>query len=48
MAAEQIGSDIGLTHTAVRKWLTLLETSYVAFVLEPFHKNCTGTMEITM
>jgi Domain of unknown function (DUF4143) len=34
-----LGNDIGLTHTAVREWLTLLETSYVAFLLEPFHRN---------
>lgn len=34
-----LGNDIGLTHTAVREWLTLLETSYIAFLLEPFHKN---------
>jgi uncharacterized protein len=34
-----LGNDIGLTHTAVREWLTLLETSYVAFLLKPFHRN---------
>jgi uncharacterized protein len=34
-----LGNDIGLTHTAVREWLTLLETSYIAFLLEPFHRN---------
>lgn len=34
-----LGNDIGLTHTAVREWLTLLETSFVVFLLEPFHRN---------
>jgi predicted AAA+ superfamily ATPase len=34
-----LGNDIGLTHTAVREWLTLLETSYFVFLLEPFHQN---------
>lgn len=31
--------DCGISHTTARKWLTLLETSYVIFLLSPFHKN---------
>ncbi len=34
-----LGSDAGVSHTTAREWLTLLETSYIAFRLEPFHAN---------
>lgn len=34
-----LGNDAGVSHTTAREWLTLLETSYVVFLLEPFHRN---------
>ena len=34
-----LGSDAGVSHTTAREWLTLLETSYIAFLLPPFHAN---------
>ncbi|MXY44804.1 MAG: ATP-binding protein [Dehalococcoidia bacterium] len=34
-----LGSDAGITHTTARQWLTVLETSYIAFQLPPFHAN---------
>jgi hypothetical protein len=37
--ASRIGSDCGLNHGTVGKWLSVLEASYVAFRLQPHHKN---------
>ena len=37
--ASRIGSDCGLNHGTVSKWLSVLETSYVAFRLQPHHLN---------
>ena len=37
--ASRIGSDCGLNHGTVTKWLSVLETSYVAFRLQPHHLN---------
>ena len=34
-----LGSDAGVSHTTVRNWLDLLERSYIAFRLPPFHAN---------
>ena len=34
-----IGNDVGISHTTVREWMTILEASYVVFLLEPYHKN---------
>ncbi len=34
-----LGSDVGVSHTTAREWLTVLETSYVIFRLQPFHAN---------
>ena len=34
-----LGSEAGVTHTTAREWLTLLETSYIAFLQPPFHAN---------
>lgn len=34
-----IGNDIGVSHTTVRQWLTILETGFIIFLLEPYHKN---------
>ena len=34
-----LGADAGVSHTTARNWLTLLETSYIVFLLPPFHVN---------
>lgn len=31
--------DAGVTHTTARRWLSLLEASYVIFLLRPHHRN---------
>ncbi|MDA8163702.1 MAG: ATP-binding protein [Desulfobacteraceae bacterium] len=34
-----LGSDVGVSHTTARNWLTLLEASYVIFLLPPWHTS---------
>ncbi len=34
-----IGNDVGLAHNTSRSWLSVLETGFIAFRLEPFHNN---------
>ena len=34
-----LGSDAGISHTTAREWLTVLETSYIVFQLQPHHAN---------
>jgi predicted AAA+ superfamily ATPase len=34
-----LGSDAGVSHTTAREWLTLLETSFIILLLEPYHAN---------
>ncbi len=34
-----LGNDVGISHTTARSWLTLLEASYVVFLLQPWHTN---------
>ncbi len=34
-----LGADAGVSHTTAREWLTLLETGYIVFQLQPFHAN---------
>ncbi len=34
-----LGADAGVTHNTARAWLTVLEASYLAFRLPPFHAN---------
>lgn len=36
-----LGADCGITHTTARRWLSVLEASYVAFRLQPLHRNVT-------
>lgn len=35
----QLGNDTGLSHNTVKAWISVLETSYVAFRLAPWHAN---------
>lgn len=34
-----LAEDVGTSHTTIREWITLLQASYVVFLLEPFHAN---------
>ena len=34
-----LGADAGVTHTTARKWISLLEASYIAFLLPPYFRN---------
>ncbi len=36
---QSLGNDIGISHTTARNWLTLLEASYIIFLLQPWHAN---------
>lgn len=36
---QSLGNDIGISHTTARSWLTLLEASYIVFLLQPWHTN---------
>ena len=39
MNMESLGNDTGVSHATAREWLSLLEASYIAFRLPPFHAN---------
>ncbi len=34
-----ISNDLGTSHTTVREWLSILEASYIVFLLQPFYAN---------
>jgi len=34
-----LGSDAGVSHTTARQWLSVLEASFIAFLLPPYHGN---------
>lgn len=34
-----LGNDTGVSHTTARQWISVLEASYIVFLLEPFHAN---------
>jgi uncharacterized protein len=34
-----LASDCGISHTTARNWLTVLEASYLVFLLPPHHRN---------
>lgn len=34
-----LANDVGVSHSTIRAWLTLLEASYVIFLLRPWHSN---------
>jgi predicted AAA+ superfamily ATPase len=36
---ESLAQDVGVSGATVRRWLSLLESSYVLFFLQPFHSN---------
>ena len=34
-----LGSDCGVSHETARRWLSVLETSFIVFRLQPYHEN---------
>ena len=34
-----LAADTGVSHTTARSWLSLLEASYIVFLLQPYHRN---------
>ena len=34
-----LSNDLGISHTTVREWMSILEASYVVFLLQPFYAN---------
>ncbi|MDM8007821.1 MAG: ATP-binding protein [Phycisphaerae bacterium] len=34
-----LASDAGVSHTTARRWLSVLEASFVVFLLRPYHRN---------
>ncbi len=34
-----LANDTGVSHTTARSWLSLLEASYIVFLLQPYHRN---------
>ncbi len=37
--ANRIGNDCGISHGTISNWISILETSYIAFRLSPHHRN---------
>lgn len=36
---QSLGNDAGVSHTTARAWISLLEASYVVFLLSPWYRN---------
>jgi len=36
---QSLGNDVGVSHSTARIWVTLLEASYIIFILQPWHAN---------
>ena len=37
--ASSVGNELGIDHKTVQSWMSILETSYTAFLLRPFYRN---------
>ncbi len=35
----EIGNALGIDHKTVKKWLSVLETSFIVYLIQPYHKN---------
>jgi hypothetical protein len=35
----QLAADAGITHNTARAWISILEASYIVFLLQPHHRN---------
>lgn len=36
---QSLGNDCGISHVTARKWISILETSFIIKLLRPYHKN---------
>lgn len=36
---QSLANDVGISHTTARTWITLLEASYIIFILHPWFRN---------
>lgn len=36
---EDIGREIGLSNNTIKQWLSILQASYIVFLLQPYHAN---------
>ncbi|MBI5100374.1 MAG: ATP-binding protein [Nitrospirae bacterium] len=36
---QSLANDLGISHTTVRSWITILEASYIIFILHPYFRN---------
>lgn len=36
---QSLANDVGISHTTARGWLTILEASYIVFLLQPWYSN---------
>lgn len=36
---ESLGNDVGITQNTIKNWLSILETSYISFQLQPYYEN---------
>ena len=34
-----LGNDCGITHNTAKAWISILEASYIVYLLRPYHKN---------
>ena len=34
-----LGNDLGVSHTTIKRWLSVLEASYIIVILEPYYNN---------
>lgn len=34
-----LGNDCGITHNTAKSWISVLESTYIVFLLRPYHKN---------
>ena len=35
----EIGNTLGIDHKTVKKWLSVLETSFIIYLIQPYHSN---------
>lgn len=39
-----LAKDVGVSHSTIRAWISILETSYIVYFLQPFYKNYSKRM----
>jgi len=35
----EIGNNVGVDHKTIKKWVSVLETSFIIYLMQPFHNN---------